>query len=124
MDDPISRLEVVTREIDRVFGDGYAAAHPELVIAVMQSAAISSRWKIRLSERKLEYLCSFHSQLLVRCTCCFLARYTKALSVSLIHKSVRPRHRSPPHYQAPVEAILQLDFRAHQHMHCLCNRFR
>jgi hypothetical protein len=37
--DPISRLEVVTREIDRVFGDGYAAAHPELVAAVMHSAA-------------------------------------------------------------------------------------
>ena len=33
MDDPISRLEVVTREIDRVFGDGHPAAHPELVIA-------------------------------------------------------------------------------------------
>jgi hypothetical protein len=30
---------LVTREIDRVFGDGYGAAHPELVIAVMQSAA-------------------------------------------------------------------------------------
>jgi hypothetical protein len=25
--DPISRLEVVRREIDRVFGDGHAAAH-------------------------------------------------------------------------------------------------
>jgi hypothetical protein len=36
MDDPISRLEVVTREIDRVFGGGHAAAHPELVIAVMK----------------------------------------------------------------------------------------
>jgi hypothetical protein len=39
MDDPMSRLEVVRREIDRVFGDCYGAAHPELVIAVMQSAA-------------------------------------------------------------------------------------
>jgi hypothetical protein len=39
MDDPISRLEVVTREIDRVFGGGHAAAHPELVIAVMKTAA-------------------------------------------------------------------------------------
>ena len=29
MSDPISRLEVVRREIDRVFGDGYAAAHPD-----------------------------------------------------------------------------------------------
>jgi hypothetical protein len=35
----MSRLEVVKREIDRVFGCGYGAAHPELVIAVMQSAA-------------------------------------------------------------------------------------
>ena len=42
MDDPISRLEVVTREIDRVFGGGHAAAHPELVIAVMNAA--SSDW--------------------------------------------------------------------------------
>ena len=42
MDNPISRLEVVTREIDRVFGDCYAAAHPELVIAVMNAA--SSDW--------------------------------------------------------------------------------
>jgi hypothetical protein len=39
MSSSISRLEVVTREIDRVFGDGYGAAHPEVVIAVMQSAA-------------------------------------------------------------------------------------
>jgi hypothetical protein len=29
MSDPISRLEVVRREIDRVFGDGYAAPHPD-----------------------------------------------------------------------------------------------
>src|SRR5215471_20557860 len=36
--------------------------------------------------------------------------------VSLLDSQVS--HRSPPHYQAPVEAILQLDFRAHQHMHC------
>ena len=39
MSDPISRLEVVRREIDRVFGDGYAAAHPDVVAAVVQSAA-------------------------------------------------------------------------------------
>jgi type IV pilus biogenesis protein CpaD/CtpE len=39
MSDPISRLEVVQREIDRVFGDGYAAAHPDVVTAVVQSAA-------------------------------------------------------------------------------------
>jgi hypothetical protein len=37
--DPISRLEVVQREIDRVFGAGYAAAHPDVVAAVVQSAA-------------------------------------------------------------------------------------
>jgi hypothetical protein len=45
MSDPISRLEVCRSEIDRVFGDGYGAAHPELVIAVMQSAA--SDWAQR-----------------------------------------------------------------------------
>jgi hypothetical protein len=39
MSDPISRLDVVQREIDRVFGDGYATAHPEVVTAVLQSAA-------------------------------------------------------------------------------------
>ena len=39
MSDPISRFEVVQREIDRVFGAGYAAAHPEVVNAVVQSAA-------------------------------------------------------------------------------------
>jgi hypothetical protein len=39
MSDPISPLEVVRREVDRVFGDGYAAAHPDVVTAVVQSAA-------------------------------------------------------------------------------------
>jgi hypothetical protein len=39
MSDPISRLEVVQREIDRVFGAGYAAAHPDVVSAVVSSAA-------------------------------------------------------------------------------------
>ena len=39
MTDPISRLEVCRREIDRVFGDGYASAHPDVVSAVVQSAA-------------------------------------------------------------------------------------
>jgi hypothetical protein len=34
----VSGLEVVTREIDRVFGGGHAADHPELVIAVMNAA--------------------------------------------------------------------------------------
>jgi hypothetical protein len=40
--DPISRLEVVRREIDRVFGAGHAAANPQLVAAVL--AAASSDW--------------------------------------------------------------------------------
>ena len=39
MTDPISRLEVCRREIDGVFGDGYATAHPDAVTAVVQSAA-------------------------------------------------------------------------------------
>ena len=39
MSDPISRLEVVQREVDRVFGAGYAAAHPEVLVVVVQSAA-------------------------------------------------------------------------------------
>jgi type IV pilus biogenesis protein CpaD/CtpE len=39
MNDQISRLEVCRSEIDRVFGEGYAAAHADVVIAVMQSAA-------------------------------------------------------------------------------------
>ena len=39
MSDPISRFEVCRREIDRMFGDGHAAAHPELVAAIMHSAA-------------------------------------------------------------------------------------
>lgn len=51
MTDPMSRLEVVTGEIDRVFGDGHAAAHPELVIAVMNAA--SSDWAAQLIARSL-----------------------------------------------------------------------
>ena len=39
MTDPISRLQFARDEIDRVFGDGYAAAHPDAVAAVMTSAA-------------------------------------------------------------------------------------
>jgi len=39
MDDPMSRLEVVTREIDLAFGDCYATPHPEAVVVVVQSAA-------------------------------------------------------------------------------------
>jgi 2-hydroxychromene-2-carboxylate isomerase len=37
--DPISRLQFARQELDRVFGDGYAAAHPDVVIAIVQSAA-------------------------------------------------------------------------------------
>jgi hypothetical protein len=36
----ISRLEVVTREIDRVFGDCYAAAHPEVVVVSFGHARV------------------------------------------------------------------------------------
>jgi hypothetical protein len=57
MSDPISRLEVVRREIDRVFGHGYAAAHPDVVTAVVQSAAATgrrrvSRWRSSASPRR------------------------------------------------------------------------
>ena len=48
MTDPISRLEVCRLEIDRVFGDGYATAHPDVVSAVVQSAA-SDRAATRLA---------------------------------------------------------------------------
>jgi hypothetical protein len=40
MSDPISRLEFARDEIDRVFGPGYAAAHPDVVSAVMISASL------------------------------------------------------------------------------------
>jgi hypothetical protein len=50
--DPISRLEVVRSEIDRVFGDGHAAAHPELVIAVVNAA--SSDYAAQLIARSLQ----------------------------------------------------------------------
>ena len=39
MSDPISRLKFARDEIDRVFGAGYAAAHPDVVAAVMMTAA-------------------------------------------------------------------------------------
>ena len=39
MPDPITRLEFARDEIDRVLGAGYAAAHPEIVSAVMLTAA-------------------------------------------------------------------------------------
>ena len=37
MPDPISKLELAKAELDRVFGPGHAAAHPELVAAVVCS---------------------------------------------------------------------------------------
>jgi hypothetical protein len=49
---PISRLEVVRSEIDRVFGDGHAAAHPELVVAIVHAA--SSDWAARVICAALE----------------------------------------------------------------------
>jgi hypothetical protein len=52
MSDPISRLEVVRREIDRVFGDGHASANPQLVAAVL--AAASSDWAAQLIARGLQ----------------------------------------------------------------------
>jgi hypothetical protein len=36
---PVSRLQLSRQEIDGVLDDGYAAQHPEVVAAVMQSAA-------------------------------------------------------------------------------------
>ena len=40
--DSRSRLELARDEVDRVFGDGHAAAHPELVVAIVHAA--SSDW--------------------------------------------------------------------------------
>jgi hypothetical protein len=39
MPDPLTRLEFACSEIDRVLGPGTAKANPDLVAAVMQSAA-------------------------------------------------------------------------------------
>ena len=39
MPDPVSRLQVAQAEIDRVLGDGYARANPQVVSAVMISAS-------------------------------------------------------------------------------------
>jgi hypothetical protein len=41
-----SRLELARDEVDRVFGDGHAAAHPELVVAIVHAA--SSDWAARV----------------------------------------------------------------------------
>jgi len=37
--DPISRLQLARDEIDKTFGGGFARDHPEVVCAVMASAA-------------------------------------------------------------------------------------
>ena len=42
MPDPVCRLQVAQAEIDRVLGDGYARANPEVVSAVMISAVMIS----------------------------------------------------------------------------------
>jgi hypothetical protein len=41
-----SRLELARDEVDRVFGPGHAAAHPELVVAIVHAA--SSDWAARV----------------------------------------------------------------------------
>jgi hypothetical protein len=41
-----SRLELARDEVDRVFGEGYAAAHPQMVLAVMNTAATD--WAARV----------------------------------------------------------------------------
>ena len=40
MPDPISRLEVCQREVDRVFGADYARQHPDVVASVLVCATI------------------------------------------------------------------------------------
>jgi hypothetical protein len=47
-----SRLELARDEVDRVFGDGHAAAHPELVVAIVHAA--SSEWAARVICAALE----------------------------------------------------------------------
>jgi hypothetical protein len=39
MSDPISRLEFVCEQLNKQFGDGYAREHPEMVSAIMATAA-------------------------------------------------------------------------------------
>jgi hypothetical protein len=47
-----SRLELARDEVDHVFGDGHAAAHPELVVAIVHAA--SSDWAARVICAALE----------------------------------------------------------------------
>jgi hypothetical protein len=49
---PASRLELARDEVDRVFGNGHAAAHPELVVAIVHAA--SSDWAARVICAALE----------------------------------------------------------------------
>ena len=44
------------REVDRVFGDGHAAAHPELVVAIVHAA--SSHWTARVITAGLQDIAS------------------------------------------------------------------
>ena len=39
---PVRHLHDAVAEIDAVFGDGYARAHPELVAALVQASAIDA----------------------------------------------------------------------------------
>ena len=62
MSNPISRLEVCQREVDRVFGDGHAHKHPELVAAVLtcctidQAAAIIAAALVEEETGRLEVI--------------------------------------------------------------------
>src|SRR6516225_8986107 len=38
-DNPITRLTFIRDEVDRTFGEGYSAAHPDIVCAMLASAA-------------------------------------------------------------------------------------
>jgi hypothetical protein len=40
MPDPISRVELAQRELDRVFGENYALNHPQVLAATVQSASL------------------------------------------------------------------------------------
>ena len=50
MTDPISRLQLAQAEVDKVFGQDFAAKHPEVVSAVMISASLDWAWFGRQSD--------------------------------------------------------------------------
>jgi hypothetical protein len=52
MPDPVSRLQLAHDEINKTFGVGFAEQHPEVVVAVMQSAA--SDWAAIAVARALQ----------------------------------------------------------------------